>query len=138
MTREEQREYMRAWRERHPNYYKDYGAKYRAENPDYYRNYRAAHPEYRASIIRAKQQRAIRQKTIKESLRCKSCGELDIAKLHFHHKNPREKERTIGQVWGHWSDEHLLKEIVKCEVLCLQCHFALHKRIGRQGITIDE
>ena len=57
---------------------------------------------------------------------CALCPERHIACLEFHHLNPAEKDVDISQIIGHWSMQHLEREIAKCVVLCSNCHRKLH------------
>jgi hypothetical protein len=62
----------------------------------------------------------------KSHLKCK-CGENDIACLVFHHKDPSKKEINIGEAINRgWSIKRLTKELMKCEVMCSNCHRKLH------------
>ena len=54
---------------------------------------------------------------------CVKCEEDDPVCLEFHHIDPSEKEINIAQCN---SRRAALKEIEKCEILCLKCHDALH------------
>lgn len=62
----------------------------------------------------------------KEVRGCVKCLEKDSACLDFHHIDPLEKEVVIANVAGHWSWKRLQTEIVKCAVLCSNCHRKLH------------
>ena len=58
--------------------------------------------------------------------KCEMCGETNIFKLCFHHKDPNEKEFNFQEMRNsRWSK--IEKEIVKCVVLCRNCHEKLHK-----------
>jgi hypothetical protein len=57
---------------------------------------------------------------------CKRCGETHPACLQFHHIDPEKKEFTISSSKSLTSMKRLLAEIVKCEVLCANCHFKEH------------
>ena len=60
---------------------------------------------------------------------CQKCGYSKcIESLDFHHKNPSEKEFTIGQ-HRNKSKEKLLEEIEKCVCLCSNCHRKVHAGI---------
>jgi hypothetical protein len=64
---------------------------------------------------------------IKSTLRCADCGENHPAALHFHHKNPKEKEFNVADfVRSGKSVEALHREIEKCVVLCANCHAKRH------------
>lgn len=57
---------------------------------------------------------------------CVFCGYNNHpAGLVFHHRNPKEKEFKISRSMTR-SDEAMLKEIEKCEVLCNNCHTVFH------------
>lgn len=57
--------------------------------------------------------------------KCEMCGEDDIHKLCFHHKNPSEKEFEISDIKNfRWSI--IKNEILKCQLLCNNCHFEIH------------
>lgn len=71
---------------------------------------------------------------IKSSLRCADCGERHPATLHFHHRNPAEKEFNIADwVGSGGSIEKLEKEIAKCIVLCANCHAKRHYEANTKG-----
>lgn len=57
--------------------------------------------------------------------KCEICGYSKcITALHFHHKDPSEKDFSIaGQTRG-W--EKIRKEIDKCMILCANCHSEIH------------
>lgn len=61
---------------------------------------------------------------------CIRCGETDTRCLDFHHRNPADKEIEVANAlrWG-WSVQRLGIEILKCDVLCANCHRKLH-RVG--------
>ena len=61
----------------------------------------------------------------KSVLRCEKCGEDHPATLQFHHRDPDQKDFAIGEMHGQ-SKERVLDEILKCEVLCANCHAKLH------------
>lgn len=51
--------------------------------------------------------------------RCVKCG--STKNLEFDHKDPKTKEREISDLL-HAPKEVFMKEIVKCQVLCRECH----------------
>lgn len=66
-------------------------------------------------------------KSIKESSECFLCGYKRCSRaLHFHHKVPSEKSFSICQSNIADSLEEVKKEILKCVVLCSNCHSELH------------
>lgn len=58
--------------------------------------------------------------------KCVKCGETNIFKLDFHHKDPNEKEFGISQLSQHATWDTLKKEIDKCILLCSNCHVEYH------------
>lgn len=70
--------------------------------------------------------------------RCQRCGySRCAAALHFHHRNPNEKEFTFANYSRSW--ERLRTEIEKCELLCANCHTEVHAEIrGKSlGVTVN-
>ena len=60
------------------------------------------------------------------------CGESDPILLEFDHINPNNKDRSIAQLAGSsCSWPRILKEILKCRILCVRCH--RHKTAKEQG-----
>jgi hypothetical protein len=63
----------------------------------------------------------------KVGLVCIQCGIADVRVLDFHHLDKNGKEGSIGKAAAlNWSEDRILKEIAKCEVLCSNCHRILH------------
>jgi hypothetical protein len=63
----------------------------------------------------------------KKTLECKVCGEKKTYLLDFHHRDPNEKDGTLGELAAFgWSKERILKEIEKCDVYCANHHRELH------------
>ena len=73
----------------------------------------------------------------KRSLKCATCSESDESCLDFHHKNPADKDASVSSVLysRNWSQEHIEREIAKCQVLCSNCHRKLHAKERRDGAT---
>lgn len=57
--------------------------------------------------------------------KCLDCGETHPACLEFHHRNPGDKEFTIGSA-ANKSWEVLQPELDKCDLLCSNCHQKRH------------
>lgn len=56
---------------------------------------------------------------------CKMCGyNKCVSALDFHHRNPNEKEFSIGREIHSW--ELVVKELDKCDLLCANCHREIH------------
>ena len=60
--------------------------------------------------------------------KCIDCGvdNLPICCYHFHHKNPKEKEVNIGNLFTVNNEERIKKELDKCILLCANCHAIRH------------
>ena len=70
---------------------------------------------------------------LKSNLSCVRCGFDNPAALHFHHKDPKQKDITVGNASSSgWSRKKIELEISKCEVLCANCHAIEH---SNQGVT---
>lgn len=68
---------------------------------------------------------------------CAKCGDTRIYLLDFHHKDPNEKEFTIGAM-KRGAKETLQKEIDKCICLCANCHREFHHFEKEKHITLEE
>ena len=63
----------------------------------------------------------------KATLVCQTCGEDHPATFDFHHRDPLTKNYTISSMPGRGHrPERILEEIVKCDILCSNCHRKLH------------
>jgi hypothetical protein len=62
----------------------------------------------------------------KKTLKCETCEESRYYVLDFHHKESSTKEFNISKAYKYSSKESIMKEIDKCQVLCSNCHRALH------------
>jgi len=62
---------------------------------------------------------------------CSLCGSTQ--KLHIHHKDPKTK--ASHHIWS-WREDRLLQELVKCVVLCKDCHWKQHRSRSDQHGTI--
>lgn len=60
--------------------------------------------------------------------KCKICSSLD--KLHFDHVDPKTK--VSHNIWS-WSSERLREELIKCQLLCKDCH--LKKTMKENNLT---
>lgn len=91
------------------------------------RHYVANKVRYAASSKRNRDKRDIWFQSLKSACICSRCGTHDARCLDFHHKDPTQKQDTIcNLVKQGYSEEKILTEIYKCEVLCANCHIKLH------------
>lgn len=59
--------------------------------------------------------------------KCVWCGyDKCIAALHFHHKDPLEKDPDFNNKSRNWSYERKKTELKKCDLVCANCHAELH------------
>ncbi len=63
---------------------------------------------------------------VKTKLGCSRCGESHPATLDFHHQDPKFKEHNIGEMVLSKGKIAVEKEILKCVVLCSNCHRIVH------------
>ena len=64
---------------------------------------------------------------------CRFCGRIDVKK-NFDHVNMFEKEGTVGiMVMQGCPESGLLKEIQKCQILCVDCHRVVTSYEMRRG-----
>lgn len=67
-----------------------------------------------------------RLRELKRDRACKRCGFSDPRALQFHHRDPSEKSFTISKKAWQVSEERLMAEVEKCDVLCANCHMIEH------------
>ncbi len=101
------------------------------KNPEYRRLYRRKWYALNKKSEIAHVQR--RKKQIKQwlwnykkTIRCAICSESHPAIIDFHHKEG-QKERNIAQMLTDgYSIDRIKQELLKCEVLCANCHRKIH------------
>src|ERR1051326_8908190 len=75
----------------------------------------------------------------KSELYCIECGERHPACLQFHHRDREEKSFTISDaVLRGTSIKTIIKEIEKCDVLCVNCHAKRHWRENHESDNCEE
>ena len=63
--------------------------------------------------------------------KCEKCGyNKCVDALDFHHRNPDEKDFSIGG--KSWSFERLKNEVDKCILVCANCHREIHYNIKKE------
>ena len=99
-------------------------------NKDFYQKNRKAEM---ARVAKRKEELRGWLDTYKTSLACELCGENHPACLDFHHRDPKLKDFSVGNVKEHgWSKKRLLHEIQKCMVVCANCHRKLHAKVAKK------
>ena len=63
--------------------------------------------------------------SVKEQGCCVLCGEQRTEVLLFHHREPKEKSFNFSKPQSRFLEE-IKAEIVKCDILCANCHLSLH------------
>lgn len=88
----------------------------------------------RAKADREKARKYIKDYKITHS--CCICGEDRWYLLDFHHIN-NNKEKEISQITT-WSISRIKKEILKCAIMCANCHRDFHWHEMNDGIAFQE
>jgi hypothetical protein len=118
--------------------------RYREENPEkvkenQFRYYWAN----REDLLRKKALAGLHKKMEATALlggKCKECGIADPRVLQFHHRDPAQKkfnltvERLTSSREYSWSDIEV--EIMKCDLLCANCHFIHHSSWTEEDIEV--
>jgi len=68
---------------------------------------------------------------------CRECGADNPVILTFHHVVPKEKKMNLGANCACRSWDAILKEIKKCEILCLNHHAIEHNGIWNWTLKED-
>lgn len=104
---------------------------------EYYRNNRQLH----ISNVRANNKELMDQfYSWKKTLCCVSCGETHAGCLQFHHIDPTQKDFAVGTGSYATGRRGMIKEILKCVVVCGNCHVKIHDGVleGSSFSTITE
>lgn len=75
--------------------------------------------------------RELKEKAVKYlGSKCTECGyNKCIAALEFHHRDPNEKDYSIGKANANkleWWE--LVEELDKCDLVCSNCHREIHEQ----------
>ena len=69
---------------------------------------------------------------------CERCGyDKCMPALEFHHRDPNEKEFSIGACGHTMSWDKMKKELDKCLLLCANCHREEHYNLKRTHYIIE-
>ncbi len=72
---------------------------------------------------------------LRQGLSCADCGQTHPATLHFHHRDPAEKEFSVATAVRNGKNiKAIEKEIKKCIVLCANCHAIRHYDYNRGNL----
>lgn len=61
--------------------------------------------------------------------KCIKCGyNKNLAAFDFHHRDPSKKifEVKMKNLVGAWTEDEVLEEVLKCDLLCANCHRETH------------
>lgn len=90
-------------------------------------HYRLHQKEHYASVIQRRRELQDKVVVYKAERGCSRCPEHHPAALDFHHIDASGKISTIARITRlGWSWERILTEIIKCEILCANCHRKEH------------
>jgi len=108
-------------------------SRYQSEEwKEYQRTYqRSWHQRHREKRLARKYERkaAIHDyiQNMKSQLRCVDCGQQHPATLHFHHRDSEDKVFNISDAVNKgFALDRIKKEMLKCMVLCANCHAKRH------------
>jgi len=94
---------------------------------EYDKKYYSRHRDKRLELNNSWRNRRVEWfRNFKKTLKCSVCGESNSNCIQFHHKEPSKKEINISTAARTYRQERLLKEIEKCEILCIDCHSKIH------------
>lgn len=83
--------------------------------------------KYHDSRKKNRKERDIWFRNFKSTLVCENCNFNNFLCLDFHHKDAKDKEFGISEaVKLGYSQDRIINEISKCEVLCANCHIKKH------------
>ncbi len=91
---------------------------------DHYRKHRKEHNQQNQ-----KNRNELRAwfRDFKSQHKCNMCTETHPACLDFHHQNPNNKKQTVANlVHRGASKDRIEREMLKCVILCANCHRKLH------------
>lgn len=92
------------------------------------KHYRSNKKRYALKAKKHRSKIAEYVKSYKISKGCKYCGYNKCNRaLHFHHRNPRQKNFDINKGCVVGGFETVKLEIEKCDVVCANCHAEIHE-----------
>jgi len=102
----------------------------------YKKRYHADSEWRKARQLDAQKQREDRYNfcaNVKVQFGCSECGEDHYICLEFHHVDPEEKRQNKGKTAQppsifHLGWDNIIKELAKCEIMCMNCHHKFHER----------
>lgn len=121
-------EYYQKNKERIKKQIKQYYLDHKEERLEYQRKHRLENRSNLTTRDRNKKQARLKKAIELLGGCCFKCKQtFDSCVYDFHHKNPEEKEFTIGENML-VSEERFYLEVSKCVLLCANCHRLEHKK----------
>ena len=143
-TTEAQKVANKKYYEKHREQLKEKARDYYKAHPEVQKNYHKAHPEVQKKWVKAhpearkkaienwfdelieidieelKYRRKKQQFVRRQKKQCALCGETDVKRLVFSHRDPATKNFELKDC-GNYSWQEILDEIAKCDVICKTC-----------------
>ena len=70
-------------------------------------------------------QREERKNLLFKDAKCMGCGNTDLRVLDFHHRDPSQRKFRVTMILTYnWNT--IMEEVVKCDILCANCHRIRH------------
>lgn len=76
--------------------------------------------------------------TFRKSNKCCKCGDERWYILDFHHTDPSNKLKDVGTLRHSGNFLQLKDEMIKCILLCKNCHYEFHYLEKLNNITIQD
>lgn len=96
---------------------------------------------YKATARKSRKIRTSVFRNWKQTLQCQICACQDSECLDFHHIDSSKKEVMISSGLQEVSKQRLISELVKCVVVCANCHRKIHAKtvcVDLVPLTIDQ
>ena len=112
--------------------YAAYMKQYYKNNPDKYEKHKSIYVKNNDDIWTCKVDAFLSQRF---SEGCLDCGEMDPIVLDLDHLDPSQKKYKISDLRKRKvSEQELIEELEKCEVVCANCHrIRTHNRLVQQA-----
>jgi len=91
----------------------------------------AKRPGHKTKIAKQRRKKLLaKYRKWKSDIGCKCCPEVEGICLELHHLDPNKKEINPSDMLKNgWSWKKIMKEAVKCIVLCSNCHKKVHAKL---------
>jgi hypothetical protein len=89
---------------------------------DIYENDKKQREKHKERLKQIKEQNINFVFTLLKEIGCQRCGNKDYRVLEFDHRFREIKNNNISHIISNGTLEQLKEEIVKCDILCANCH----------------